>query len=171
MKSPSMKVGMFLLLVFIFIATLNLWSLRPVNIIHASSKTQGGSAIVVDHFPYTDRDRIYWYLDHRKELQDIYGVPAKDKYSILIFGLGEGFFSAEENYKLDLYCFTDMYPKNNCIEKNLYLEVRMFKYGGEVKKEVFEIGYSGYSYTVGKEGKLVAGRDEELYQRMHHKGN
>jgi len=166
MKSPSIKIRLFLFILFIIMITLNMWSLRHVNIIHASAKGSGGSAIVVDHFPYTDRDRIHWYLDHRKELQETYGVPGKDEYSILIFGLGEGFFNPEENYKRDLYCFMDMHKKNNCIEKNLYLEVRLFKYGGEVKKEVFEIGYSGYSYTVDKEGKLVAGRDEELFQRM-----
>ena len=117
MKLPSMKLWFFLIIIFIFITTLNLWSLRPVNIIHASGKTQGGSAIVVDHFPYTDRDRVYWYLDHRKELQEIYGVPGKDEYSILIFGLGEGFFNPEENYKRDLYCFMDMHKKIIALKK------------------------------------------------------
>lgn len=136
-----------------------MWSLRHVNIIHASAKTPGGSAIVVDHFPYTDRDRIHWYLDHRKELQEIYGVPGKDEYSILIWGIGEGFLNPEKNYKRDLYCFMDIHEKNNCIEKNLYLKVRLFKNGDEIKKEVFEIGYSGYSYSVDKQGKLIAERN------------
>lgn len=162
MKSPKIKIKIFALGLFVFVAVFNLWSLRPVKIIYTSRQMEGSNDVVVNHFPLTDRDRVYWYLDHKEELLEEYNIPRSTDFDIVIWDVADGFVNLEENYKHDLYCFRDMKVKNNCIEKNMFLKIKLYKYG----KEVFTVGYSGYSYAVDKEGKLVAERDEELLHKM-----
>lgn len=164
MKLKAKRLKILAVVIFLMIAISNLWTLRPVNIIHTSKQREIIYDVVVDHFPFTDRDRVHWYLDHKLELQEKYGIPGKSGYAITIWDVGAGFLSFKGNTKWidDLYCFDNINKDERCIEKNIPLVV----YLSENNKEVFNMGYSGYSYTLDKDGKLSATRDEELFEHM-----
>lgn len=155
------KIAVF---IFLTIAVCNSWTLRPVNIIHTSKQREIIYDVVVDHFPFTDRDRIHWYVDHKSELREKYGIPGKLGYAITIWNVGDGFLSFKDNARRidDLYCFGDIESDERCIEKNIPLIV----YLSENNKEFFDMGYNGYSYTLDKDGKLSAAKDRELLDRM-----
>jgi len=164
MKLNAKKLKASALFLFISIALLNVWSTRPVTIIHISRQRIIDIDIVVDHFPMTYRDRIHWYVEHKAELREKYDVPWKSINAITIWDMGGGFLSYKNNESRidDLYCFSDMKVDARCIEKNIPLVVNL-KGNNE---EVFDMGYSGYSYTVDSAGKLVATKDEALFDEL-----
>jgi hypothetical protein len=58
------KISMLILYLFLSGAIYNLWTLRPVKILYVNSDGYGTINLVVDHLPWTDRDKIDWYLAH-----------------------------------------------------------------------------------------------------------
>lgn len=108
--------------------------------------------IAVDHLALTEWGRIHWYLDHKAELKKKYRIPMSSSYIISIMGIGGGFINTEKSDDDDLYCFTPVKDtKENCIEKNLLLEVSFYE-GSYVR---YSFGDSEYYWITMPDGKLV----------------
>ena len=99
----------------------NLWTLRPVNILHVDSDGDGVVVLVVDHMPWTDRDKIDWYLAHREEIRSKYPLFDEIKQSYYILGVGDGFTNYERSPHEDLRCFTVIDSNNYCVIKDYLL--------------------------------------------------
>lgn len=62
------KITVFMGCIFLAGALYNLWTLRQVNIIFINSDAGSTIDIVVDHLPWTDRDKIDWFLAHKEKI-------------------------------------------------------------------------------------------------------
>ncbi|ENR8891357.1 TPA: DUF943 family protein [Citrobacter koseri] len=108
--------------------------------------------IAVDHLALTEWGRIHWYLEHKAELKRKYRIPTSTSYSIAFLGIGSGFIDIDKSGDSDLYCFSPKKDtKENCIEKNMLLEVD-FDAGSY---ERFSFGDSEYYWITMPDGKLV----------------
>ncbi|MEE4409001.1 MULTISPECIES: DUF943 family protein [unclassified Serratia (in: enterobacteria)] len=107
-----------------------LWlSLRPVEII-AVHQRNNYSDVLVKNFPFTEKERINWWMENKLLLKDKYNIPkpAKDGFfSVIFWDFGDG-YKKEEKY--DRLCFDDMKTKINCIDKNALIMVRYSKNTG-----------------------------------------
>lgn len=114
-----LKLKITMLILFVIVALLNMWTTRTVKIIHAEKKSGVYDDFVVDHLPFTDRDRINWYLDHKRELLKNHSIQEGAYYDLTFWDVGDGFLGVDENIKRidDLYCFDDMSVEKRCIEK------------------------------------------------------
>ncbi|MFS2224953.1 DUF943 family protein [Pantoea sp. B65] len=137
---------------------LNFWSLRAVNIIDIHSAREY-SQIIVDHLPFTDKEKIEWWLKNQQEIMKKYNIPHSYKdgsYNITIWNIGDGYLNSDEYYRKDLLCFSDMKDKRNCIEKKLLLTIEK----SANNKIYFSIGYSGNIYTF-ENNKIILYRQLE----------
>ncbi len=76
--------------------------------------------VLVHNFPQTDKGKIAWWLEHAEELKAKYAIPRPGPYglySISFWDFGDGY----KEDAFDLFCFSDMKTKKNCIEKTLCL--------------------------------------------------
>lgn len=92
-----------------------LWC-RPVEVITVHQRGNK-SAILVKHYPLTDKGEIEWWLKKKKFFKK-YNIPRLDEsgiYNVVFWDFGEG-FKEEDQY--DHLFFDDMKPPNNCIDKN-----------------------------------------------------
>ncbi|CAI1735193.1 DUF943 family protein [Serratia plymuthica] len=107
-----------------------LWlSLRPVEII-AVHQRNNYSDVLVKNFPFTEKEKINWWMENKSLLKDKYNIPkpAKDGFfSVIFWDFGDG-YKKEEKY--DRLCFDDMKTKINCIDKNSLIMVRYSKNTG-----------------------------------------
>ncbi|MBH1931620.1 DUF943 family protein [Serratia rubidaea] len=108
--------------IFVSIGIVLLWFflsflLRPVKIVAVHNNNEF-SAVLVRHFPITDKGKIDWWLKNKDRLKNEYKIPnpASDGFfSITFWDFGDGY---KEAGKYDRRCFDDMPTKKNCIEKN-----------------------------------------------------
>ncbi len=86
----------------------NLWSIRPVNILYIYSDFGGQIFIVVDHLPWTDKDKIAWYLTQQKQLKSKYPLLEGEEHTYFIIEAGKDFIRYKDYHDgpyEDLYCF------------------------------------------------------------------
>ncbi|CAI1751781.1 Enterobacterial putative membrane protein (DUF943) [Serratia quinivorans] len=104
-----------------------LWlSLRPVEII-AVHQRNNYSDVLVKNFPFTEKERINWWMENKSLLKDKYNIPkpAKDGFfSVIFWDFGDGY---KQEGKHDRLCFYDMKTEINCIDKNALIMVRYSK--------------------------------------------
>lgn len=172
MKNNNKKFNIIVGGLFLLICGYLIWTQRPVTIfraeiqfeydpkyfhgLYASSKRgfpeKEWYDIAVDHLALTEWGRIHWYLDHKDELKKKYRIPMSPSYSIAFMGIGRGFIDIDKSGDGDLFCFSPQEnTKENCIEKNLLLEVD-FDAGSY---ERFSFGDSDYYWITMPNGKLM----------------
>ncbi|KNC89040.1 DUF943 family protein [Trabulsiella odontotermitis] len=117
------KFPKLLLCLFLTGGIYNLWTLRPVNILYVYSDAGSTVSMVVDHLPWTDRDKIAWYLTHRDEFKRKYPLSDENYQTYYITDIGEGFTNYEKSPHEDLRCYPTLKNENNCIVKNYLLIV------------------------------------------------
>ncbi|EDU0972084.1 DUF943 family protein, partial [Salmonella enterica subsp. arizonae serovar 38:z4,z23:-] len=82
--------------------------------------------LVVDHLPWTDRDKIRWYLTHREEFKRKYPLLDQDWFRYYVIDIGNGFTNAKDYHDgpyEDLYCFPTIKDDADCIVKDYLLIV------------------------------------------------
>lgn len=117
------KLFVMLLCLFLLGACYNLWTIRPVNIIYAYSEEGITVTIVVDHMPWTDRDKIAWYLARRDEFKKKYPYYGNIWQSYYITDICDGFTNYEKSPHEDLFCIPEIKSDDNCLVKNYSLIV------------------------------------------------
>lgn len=150
MKRKVGKLIFLTALIMLATAFYNLWTLRPVRILYVDSFQGMSVNIVVDHFPWADKDRITWFLSHKDELQRKYPVFNGNTFEVVFLGAEKGFMSLRENPHEDLRCFEALKKEKNCIEKDVLLVVNFYAKG----ITDFEIGYGGPAYQILGEGNI-----------------
>jgi len=96
-------------------------NLRPVEVV-AVHQDDEFAYILVRNFPLTDRGKIAWWLAHANELKEKYAFPRPGPYGLYSIS----FWDFKDGYKedaFDLFCFSDMKTRKNCIDKNVVLSV------------------------------------------------
>ncbi|ANA19203.1 DUF943 domain-containing protein [Salmonella enterica subsp. diarizonae] len=118
MNNKCKKIALCL---FLLAGTYNLWTLRPVKILYAYSDFGSTVFLVVDHLPWTDRDKIRWYLTHREEFKRKYPLLDQDWFRYYVIDIGNGFTNAKNYHDgpyEDLYCFPTIKDDADCIVKD-----------------------------------------------------
>lgn len=92
--------------------------------------------IVVRNFPLTKVGKLHWWEKNRSSLKEKYGIPIPNEngnYDIIFLDGDNGFkampigstlFSFGTN---DLYCFEEIKSKENCIEKDRFMEIQNWR--------------------------------------------
>lgn len=96
-------------------------NIRPVEVVTVHQDNNFAD-ILVHNFPLTDKGKIAWWLDHADALKEKYAIPRPDEYglySIIFWDVGDGY--KEDTF--ELFCFSDMKTRKNCIEKNVVFRV------------------------------------------------
>ncbi|WP_172462252.1 DUF943 family protein [Pseudescherichia vulneris] len=96
-------------------------TLRPVEVVAVHQHNEF-AYILVRNFPLTDRGKIAWWLAHADKLKTKYGFPRPGPYGLF----SVSFWDFKDGYKedaFDLFCFSDMKTRKNCIDKNVVLSV------------------------------------------------
>lgn len=91
-------------------------SLHPVEII-AVHQEKNFSDVLVTNFPFTNKEKVSWWLKNRDMLKEKYNIPKPAPYggfTITFWYFGDGY---KEEGKYDRLCFRNMAIKENCIEK------------------------------------------------------
>lgn len=140
-----------ILSLFVVGACYNLWSLRAVKIVHISSNGYGVIQLVVNHMPWTDRDKIYWFLSHREKIDRQYPLFPEVWHRYYITDFGEGFTNRKLSPHEDLKCFPEIQGDKNCIAKNYVLIVDEFP----EKYPRFYLPEDDTEYQMTPEGKIV----------------
>lgn len=149
MKSKIKKVFYGLLL--ISCALLGYSLLLPVSPVEIISVHEDGefSSVLVKNFPFTDREKIDWWIKNHAKLKEKYNIPrpATDGFfSIVFWDFGDGY---KEEGKYDRRCFIDMKPPINCIDKNSLLMVNSSKNTGTY------FSLDSGTYRININGKMV----------------
>jgi len=121
-------------------------NLRPVELVAVHQDDQL-TYILVRNFPLTDRGKIAWWLEHADELKTKYAFPRPGPYglySISFWDFGDGY----KEDAFDLFCFSDMKTKKNCIEKNMVLSIDNARDG----TVIFTTDNDAYTL---KDGKMI----------------
>lgn len=124
------------------------WSQRPVAIVAVHQKNNY-SDILVKNFPFTDRQKINWWLKNKAMLKEKYGVPSPAKngfYSVIFWDFGEGY---KETDGYDRLCFDDMKTNINCIDKEKYFTV----WNG--KNNNISFGVHDGEYFIKEKGEMI----------------
>lgn len=146
-KKAIFSISLTLLILFY------LWlSLGPVEI-KAVHKEGNQSYVLVSNFPFTDKGKIRWWLEHKTRLQAKYNIPepsAEGSFTVVFWFFGDG-YRAEGKY--DRFCFTDMSTKNNCIDKDAALFVTESRNTGTY------FSVAGGTYRLDRHGEIVELKD------------
>ncbi|EEJ5120547.1 DUF943 family protein [Salmonella enterica] len=121
------------ILIFLFLLSgvYHLWTLRPVKIIYAYSNAGDEVFLVVDHLPWTDRDKIDWFLKNWQMLREKYPLFEGEWHRYYVVNISDGFTNHEDYHDgpfEDLYCFPTIKSKNSCVVKDYPLIVDEFPY-------------------------------------------
>ncbi|WP_313130298.1 DUF943 family protein [Pseudescherichia vulneris] len=93
--------------------------LRPVKIVDVH-KDGDVSHILVKSFPLTDEGKINWWLENEKTIKFHYNVPQSElhkSFTIIFWDFGNGYKEKGDESKDDRFCFSDVLPPKNCIDK------------------------------------------------------
>ena len=156
MKMTAKMGYLVLAMTFLSAAILFLYlSFRPVNII-AVHKTLRSWNILVDHLPPGSKQKISWWHKNKEAISKKYPIPNVNylqEYNISIWQFGDGY---KELGKYDRFCFNDMPPPKNCIEKKRLMYITLTR-DGEVSYWLNDTRYvqkaNGELYEIGL-GKL-----------------
>jgi magnesium/cobalt transport protein CorA len=85
MKSKLQKI---ILCLFLLCCIYNLWTLRPVQILYTYSDAGNSVFLVVDHLPWTDSDKINWYLKHQNEIKNQHPLPEGSWHTWYVIDIG-----------------------------------------------------------------------------------
>ncbi|WP_312454956.1 DUF943 family protein [Pseudescherichia sp.] len=94
--------------------------LRPVKIVDVH-KDGDISHILVKSFPLTDEGKINWWLENEKTIKFHYNVPQSEShksFTIIFWDFGNGYKEKGDESKDDRFCFSDLLPPKNCIDKS-----------------------------------------------------
>lgn len=94
--------------------------LRPVKIV-AVHKDGDVSHILVKNFPLTDKGKINWWLENEKTIKIHYNVPQSEShksFTVIFWDFGNGYKEKGDESKDDRFCFSDLLPPKNCIDKS-----------------------------------------------------
>jgi hypothetical protein len=144
------KITVFMGCIFLAGALYNLWTLRQVNIMFIYSDAGSTINIVVDHLPWTDRDKIEWFLARKKDILEKHPLYNNSWHDFLIMDIGDGFTNFSENPDEDLFCFPTIKSEKNCLVKNYLLVVEEAEY----ENMQFHIAPWWTSYQLTSEGKV-----------------
>ena len=127
-KAKRTAVWLIAVVFFSACAIAGYFNWRPVKVIdvHAGKYSQ---SIIVDHLPLAARLKIAWWLKNQSALTKKYrlSTPADGNfYNISVWQFGDGY---KELGKYDRFCFDDMPPPNNCIEKERLMYITLTRDG------------------------------------------
>lgn len=128
MKSKLQKIILYL---FLLCCIYSLWTLRPVQILYTYSDAGNSVFLVVDHLPWTDSDKINWYLKHQNEIKNQHPLPEGSWHTWYVIDIGNGFTDYKkyiEGPYEDLYCFPTIKSNDNCIVKNYLMVINEYPY-------------------------------------------
>lgn len=98
-----------------------LWLLlQPVKIVDVH-KDGDISHILVKSFPLTDKGKINWWLENEKTIKIHYNVPQSESqksFTVIFWDFGNGYKEKGDESKDDRFCFSDLLPPKNCIDKS-----------------------------------------------------
>ena len=98
-----------------------LWLLlQPVKIVDVH-KDGDISHILVKSFPLTDKGKINWWLENEKRIKIHYNVPQSESqksFTVIFWDFGNGYKEKGDESKDDRFCFSDLLPPKNCIDKS-----------------------------------------------------
>ncbi|WP_241573671.1 DUF943 family protein [Rosenbergiella nectarea] len=124
----KIKIIIFLFFPFISILTYYFFIiLRPVEII-AVHNDHGFHSVLVKNFPFSDKNKIKWWINNQYFLKQQYGIPRPDRegsFTKIFWNFGEGY---KETDGYDRLCFNDVDLPKNCIDKDSLLFVKKDKY-------------------------------------------
>lgn len=126
------KMKIMILIFFPFFAILTYYFfiiLRPVEII-AVHNDHGFHSVLVKNFPFSDKNKIKWWINNQYFLKQQYGIPRPGRegaFTIIFWNFGEGY---KETDGYDRLCFNDVDLPKNCIDKDSLLFVKKEKYTG-----------------------------------------
>lgn len=103
MKSKLQKI---ILCLFILYCIYNLWTLRPVQVLYTYSDAGNSVFLVVDHLPWTDSDKINWYLKHQNEIKNQHPLPEGNLHTWYVIDIGNGFTDYKNISKGRMKIFT-----------------------------------------------------------------
>ncbi|EIM2859467.1 DUF943 family protein, partial [Escherichia coli] len=84
-----------------------------------------------DHLPWTDSDKINWYLKHQNEIKNQHPLPEGSWHTWYVIDIGNGFTDYKkyiEGPYEDLYCFPTIKSNDNCIVKNYLMVINEYPY-------------------------------------------
>ncbi|KNC89237.1 DUF943 family protein [Trabulsiella odontotermitis] len=108
---------------FIIVALYNAWTLQNVNVLFVDHVWAGDYVIAVDHLPLTDRDKINWFNDNKKMLQNRYAISMEDFNEITIIEAVDGIKNINSRWIDDYYCFNHIDSDYRCVDKSLQVNV------------------------------------------------
>ncbi|WP_034949379.1 DUF943 family protein [Erwinia oleae] len=143
------KGGVIFIMMGILLYSVCLWldhrKVKVVAAFHGDYTAQ----ILVDNFPFSEKEKINWWIKNGAEIRKKYRFPAnkvKGVEYITIFDFDEGY---KELGKKDRLCFDEILPPKNCIDKNILMMI-----GPNLEGEtVFKFDHS--AWVVDKNGKLI----------------
>ncbi|MDK9604084.1 DUF943 family protein [Lelliottia wanjuensis] len=124
------KLPVMLLCLFLLGALYNLWTIRPVNILYIYSDEGVTVTIVVDHMPWTDREKIAWYLARRDEFKRKYPSFDNTWQTYYITDISDGFTNYAKSPHEDLFCIPEIKGDDKCLVKNYFLIVDEYTNSG-----------------------------------------
>ena len=120
-KSKSKIILFIMFLLLSLVLTYFLWLfLRPVKIVTVH-KNGDISHILVKNFPLTDKGKINWWLENEKTIKIHYNVPQSEShksFTVIFWNFGNGYKDKGDESKDDRFCFSDLLPPKNCIDKS-----------------------------------------------------
>lgn len=129
-----------------------LWLLlRPVKIFNVH-KDGDISHILVKNFPLTDKGKISWWLENEKRIKIHYNVPQSESqksFTVIFWDFGNGYKEKGDESKDDRFCFSDLLPPKNCIDK------RKLFYISSGKDTGISFVTDHAIYRIKKDGELV----------------
>ncbi|WP_313128220.1 DUF943 family protein [Pseudescherichia vulneris] len=137
-------------LLFIIIASTTFYLWRDnvsVNII-AIHQNKYTAEVLVDRLPLTEKSRIKWWVDNRKEIEGKHHITSYENGGpdyITIFKFGDGY---KKEGKKDRLCFDDMDTETNCIDKDILMTISRTREGLE------RFTFSDSSYVISSDGVI-----------------
>lgn len=103
------------------VSTYLLWLLlRPAKIVDVH-KDGDISHILLKNPPLTDKGKINWWLENEKTIRIHYNIPQSEShksFTIIFWDFGNGYKEKGDESKDDRFCFSDLLPPKNCIDKS-----------------------------------------------------
>ena len=144
---------------FIIAALYNMWSLRRINVLMVDHILAGDYVIAVDHLPLTDRDKINWFNDNKKVLQEQFNISISDFNNIVIMEAVEGVRDINNHWGENYYCFTQTKNDFRCVDKDLQINI----YRSEDNTLTFYIHSYGGVYVQAMDGSIIKNNYENYF--------
>lgn len=144
---------------FIIAALYNMWSLRRINVLMVDHILAGDYVIAVDHLPLTDRDKIYWFNDNKKVLQEQFNISMSDFNNIILIEAVEGVRDINNHWDENYYCFTQTQSEFRCVDKDLQVNI----YRSEDNTLTFYIHSYGGIYVQALDGSIIKTNYENYF--------